>query len=187
MKKTIIIVAVLLICAYSQITIKNYGLCLAFVAAAVIVFLLGWKKRPGKKSTPQQSSQPAPSPAPAAPQPTLTVSRRSTAGTYRFKISGVTFEGRQDILKKIDDMDDEKYMACSYGINQTEYKGSPAVQVYVQLSDDNMTEKVLGYVPSEDVNDVLKIIDRVFDVDVEVYGGQDDKYYGAAATLYFDR
>ncbi len=199
MKKTIIIVAVLLVCAYSQIAIKNYGLCLAFVAAAVIVFLLGWKKRPGKKSAPQQSAQPTPrpapapaaapasTPAPAAPQPSPYELRKANASTMTFTISGVTFNGRQNTLQKIDEFNDDRYIGCSYDLQRDEYKGEPAFKVVAILADEKGTEKEIGFVPSGLVPKVLEIFDRCFDVEVEVYGGQDDKYYGAAATLYYDK
>ena len=53
--------------------------------------------------------------------------------------------------------------------------------------DDNDTRKELGFVPADLVPNVLQIYDRIFTVDVHVYGGEDDKSYGAAATLYYEK
>lgn len=192
MKKFIIITVILIICTISLFTAKEFVYGLIF--AAFTIFWIARRimkmksQQPAAPRSVQPTPRPAAAPAPAAaPQPSPFEVRKASAGEYHFKIHGVTFEGRQTTLRKIDEMEDEKYISCSYGIEQTEYKGSPAIKVYAELSDDNMTEKVLGFVPAEEVQDVLKIYDKVFYVDVEVYGGYDDKNYGAAATLYYDK
>ncbi len=192
MKKFIIITVILIICTISLFTAKEIVYGLVFAAFTVLWILRRVMKMKRQQPAASRSVQPTPRPAAAptpaaAPQPSPFAIRMASAGEYRFKIAGVTFEGRQTTLRKIDEMEDEKYTGCSYGIEQTEYKGSPAIKVYAELADDNMTEKVLGFVPAEEVQDVLKIYDRVFHVDVEVYGGDDDKNYGAAATLYYDK
>ena len=192
MKKFIIITVILIICTISLFTAKEIVYGLVFAAFTVLWILRRVMKMKRQQPAASRSVQPTPRPAAAptpaaAPQPSPFAIRMASAGEYRFKIAGVTFEGRQTTLRKIDEMEDEKYTGCSYGIEQTEYKGSPAIKVYAELADDKMTEKVLGFVPAEEVQDVLKIYDRVFHVDVEVYGGDDDKNYGAAATLYYDK
>ena len=198
MKKFIIITVILIICTISLFTAKEFVYGLIFAAFTVFWIARRIMKMKGQQQvaprsvqpTPRPAATPAPAPAAApaaAPQPSPFDIRKASAGEYHFKIHGVTHEGRQTTLKKIDEMEDERYICCSYGIEQTEYNGSPAIKVYAELSDDNMTEKVLGFVPAEEVQDVLKIYDKVFYVDVEVYGGYDDKNYGAAATLYYDK
>ena len=198
MKKFIIITIILIVCTISLFSAKQivYGLVFAAITVLWILrrILKSKRQQPAAprsvQPTPRPAASPAPAPAPApaaTPQPSPFAIRMASAGEYRFKIAGVSFEGRQTTLRKIDEMEDEKYICCSYGIEQTEYKGSPAIKVYAELSDDNMTEKVLGFVPGDEVQDVLRIYDKVFHVDVEVYGGYDDKNYGAAATLYYDK
>lgn len=190
--KSIIVAAILVVCAASLFTVKNYALGLLFVAGAVFVFLRGRKKKAAKQTPPPAPAKPAaPRPAPAAspaeaPQPSPYEQRKARAGSMHFKIAGVTFEDRQTTLQRIDDME-EDYTACTYGIALSEYEGKAAFKIYATLSDDDMTEKVLGFVPSDLVKDVLPIYDNIFGVEVEVYGGYDGKNYGAAATLYYDR
>lgn len=192
--KFTILAAFLMLVSITLFTQGKYGPGLLGVALAVLAFLRGRKGKAGKPTPPRSerpapaaAPAPAPAPAPAAPQPSPFEARKAAAGTLHFKIAGVTFEGRQGILKKIDDMEDDKYIGCTYGIERTEYEGSPAVKVYAELADDDFTQKVLGYVPRDWVQHALKVYDNVFYVDVDVYGGQDDKSYGAAATLYYDR
>ena len=97
-------------------------------------------------------------------------------------------KARQGYLRKIDEMI-EPFDCGRYGINLTEYKGEPAFDVYIDMMGER-EDKVIGKVPADKVNDILKIYDRISLVDVEVYGGPeyegDDKNYGASATFYYD-
>lgn len=189
MKNSIIGAVILAICAVSLFKVQNYPLALLFVALAVLVLVLAFRKKAaGKPATPPKPAPAAPAPAaPSAPQPSPYEQRKARAGTMHFKIKGVTFEDRQTTLAKIDAMEDDDYIACTYGIALTEYEGRPAFRIYAHLSDDDLTEKTLGYVPKENVPDVLPIYDNIFGVEVDVYGGDGDKDYGAAATLFYDK
>ena len=195
--KRIIGIIIVIICAISLFTVKNYGLGLVFAALAIFLIVMALKKKKRHTAPSPISSSPAPAPVhpssvnpapkPSASAPSPFQIRKANSETLKFKIAGVTFSGRQNTLRKIDEMEDERYAGCTYGIDQTEYQGSPAFRIYAQLSDDNMTEKDLGFVPKELIPKVLPIYDRIFDVEVYVYGGQDDKNYGAEATLYYDK
>ena len=192
--KSLIVVIIMVACAYSLFTVKNYALALVFVALAVFFFLRWWKGRAGKQTSPPSSAKPA-SPAPAAPapaasspsQPTPYQIRKANAGTMDFQAKGTSFNGRQNTLKKLDDLEDERYLGCSFGLEKTEYKGDPAIKVYAELMDDDCTEKEIGFVPHDLVPKVLAIFDRVFEVDVDVNGGYDDLNYGAHVTIYYDK
>lgn len=197
--KSLIIIVILIACAYSLITVKNYALALVFVALAVFFFLRWWKGRTGRQATPPTSTKPA-SPAPVAPaptsptpaassssQPTPYQIRKANAGTMDFQAKGTSFNGRQNTLKKLDDLEDERYLGCSFGLEKTEYEGEPAIKVYAELMDDDCTEKEIGFVPHDLVPKVLAIFDRVFEVDVDVNGGYDDLNYGAHVTIYYDK
>lgn len=154
------------------------GLFVAAISAIIGLRLMGVL---GKKRT-----QPAAAAAPDQPAQLTFNQRLEQASSINFRVAGVTFNDRQRTLQKIDDADDEKYRMCCYGIEQTEYKGSPAFSIYAELMDDNDTRKELGFVPADLVNDVLRVYPRIFHVKVEVHGGYSGKSYGASATLYYD-
>ena len=99
--------------------------------------------------------------------------------SIKFTIKGVTFEGRQRYLKKIDEVDDAWY-DCTYEIQETEYKGEPAADIVACLM--NGDEKVIGKVPAELVQRILELNELDPLVEVNVYGG-DGKYYGASCKL----
>lgn len=114
--------------------------------------------------------------------------RLEAAQTKKVTLAGTAaVQARQGYLWKIDQMV-EPFDCCTYGVEQCEYKGEPAFKVYASLTDG--TDKVLGMVPANQVKNVLQIYDRIFEVDVDVYGGPeydgDEKYYGASATFYYD-
>ena len=167
------------------------GVIIAAILAIVgLRFLRTTSGKQSPETVPAPSAEPA-APAPVAteptPQPMTFQQRKDQAGVINFRIAGVTFGSRQTTLRKIDEGEDEKYLMCTYGIEQTEYKGEPAFSIYAELMDDKDTRKELGFVPKELVPNVLQIYNRIFAVDVKVYGGEDDKSYGAAATLYYDK
>ena len=196
--KFTILAAFLLLVSITLFTQGKYGPGLLGVALALLAFLRGRKGKAGKPTPPRSErpapaaapapmAAPAPAPAPTAPQPSPYELRKANASTMTFTVAGVTFKGRQNTLQKIDEFNDDRYICCSYDLQRDEYKGEPAFKVVAILADDNHTEKEIGFVPSGLVPKVLEIFDRCFEVEVEVYGGQDDKNYGAAATLYYDR
>jgi hypothetical protein len=192
--KFAILAAFLMIVAITLFTQGKFGPGLLGVALAVFFFLRWWKGRAGKQTSPPSSAKPA-SPAPAAPapaasspsQPTPYQIRKANAGTLDFQAKGTSFNGRQNTLKKLDDLEDERYLGCSFGLEKTEYEGEPAIKVYAELMDDDCTEKEIGFVPHDLVPKVLAIFDRVFEVDVDVNGGYDDLNYGAHVTIYYDK
>ena len=197
MKKIIGIVCIALAALFLVVGITSGSSTLlgGVIAAAILAviglrFLRGANAKHPPESVPTPSGEPA-APAPAAsepaPQPMTFQQRKDQAGVINFRIAGVTFNNRQTTLRKIDEGEDEKYLMCTYGIQQTEYKGEPAFRIYAELMDDNDTRKELGFVPADLVPNVLQIYDRIFTVDVHVYGGEDDKSYGAAATLYYEK
>ena len=146
--KRIIGIIIVIICAISLFTVKNYGLGLVFTALAIFLIVMALKKKKRHTAPSPISSSPAPAPvhpssvnpmpkpSPSAPSPFQI--RKDNSETLKFKIAGVTFSGRQNTLRKIDEMEDDRYIACSYGIDQTEFQGSPAFRIYAQLSDDNI-------------------------------------------------
>jgi len=153
------------------------------------------KEQPG---TPVKPAQPAvqpivpdrkPEPAPPAAKPKSPHQlRREKALTMEVKLAGTSFKGRQGYLRKIDE-EIEPFSYCSYGINQTEYKGEPAFEVFADMMGET-SDKVLGMVPAAKVKKVLEIYERIFEVGVYVYGGPeydgDEKSYGASATFYYE-
>ena len=178
MKKLLVILSVfLMLSAIGMFLNKDFGYGIAFAALAVLLFWLSRKKRKDKQ-TPQPVPEPVPQPSPSpTPQP--------AEGIINFRIAGTSFGGRQGLLQKIDESQDDKYLFCSYDIEQREYKGEPAFCIVAELADDDFTRKDLGFVPAALVPQVQAVFDRIKKVEVEIYGGGEDKNYGAAATIKY--
>ena len=156
------------------------------IALGVLLIVLGAKRRKAKRARKAAAAAAAPA-APAAPTtqaaPTAPAPAKTPDPAYNFRIAGVTFEGRQRILKGIANSED-KYTG-TFHIDQIEYQGAPAFRVTLMTYDDDGTEYDIGRVPAALVNDILAVYDRITHVSVSVYGGYDGKSYGAAATVYY--
>lgn len=156
------------------------------IALGVFLLILGIRRRSRRKTaaaaapTPAADQSPAPAPAPApdpAPAPANPIEP-----FIQFRLAGVTFNNRQRILKGIDE-DEEKYIGF-YTIEKTEYQGAPAFRVV--LNDfDGEHEYDVGMVPAPLVDNVLAVYDRITKVNLSVYGGYDDKSYGASVVAYY--
>ena len=80
---------------------------------------------------------------------------------FEFKVAGVTFEGRQSVLRKIY-VNHEKYAENpDVTLKPYRYRGAPACHV---LADGNC----IGNIPAEDVEFCLSILDRVSSIDLTV-------------------
>lgn len=151
-----------------------------FIALGIFLLILGIRRRSSRKAAaaaaPAPAAEQAPSPVPD-PAPAVTIQP-----FIQFNLAGVTFNGRQRILKGIEECED-KYMGF-YTIEKTEYQGEPAFRVV--LSDyDCSHEYDLGRVPANLVNDVLAIYDRITKVSLTTHGGYDGKSYGASVVVHY--
>ena len=161
-------------------------IAILILCAACILILSTRHSRNKNAETPNTRTTPAGRDAQPA-QAASSDARKASAGVISFPIAGTALSGRQRTLHMIDDSDDERYLCCTYGIDKTEYNGSPAFKIYAELSDDDNTHKDLGLAPAEQVSDVASVYDRIFRVNVVVNSIQSGQGYGATATLYYEK
>lgn len=171
---TVVLVVLLFLCLLMVPVAK--GAEFLFAIPAVIIVIVLWARRKRKPKATPAPATPQPAAAPATPSPAAHVEFDS----LRFKVTGVTFNGRQTYLQKIDEYE-EPFVGCGFDIQETEYKGEPAFQIVATL--DNGGEKVVGFVPKELIPKVEAVKDRISLVEVEVYGGDAGKSYGASCEI----
>lgn len=102
-----------------------------------------------------------------------------------FKVAGITFEGRQEIIKKMvkeaisegiiepyDGMTNREIIECGYDVYETEnvklknirlepteFEGKDAIEIYIEhLVDEEQI--MVGYVPKKQVQEVLSLIEQ---------------------------
>lgn len=118
------------------------------------------------------------------PSPTLIKDEPKLIRKCYFKVSGVTYENRQDILKKIvktairknyiepfDGMTNKEIIEYGEGVfeaqyvrvpslrlNPTQYKNKDAIEVYIKGFDEDK-EYMVGYVEKEYISEVLDILE----------------------------
>ena len=141
MKKSIVGAVILAICAVSLFKVENYPLALLFVALAVLVLVLAFRKKAaGKSATP-----PKPAPvAPASPVPYSATPRPAPDNAkpqysfVNFNVAGVTFNNddgssRQYILRKIKfgDPPFEDQDNLTISVRPTEFEGERAYAIEV--------------------------------------------------------
>lgn len=100
---------------------------------------------------------------------------------------GVSFKNddgssRQKMLKKIakeNEKDDPEWFP-NITIEQYDYQGSPAIGVY---ADDYQ----IGNISKDEVDDVLKNHDTIRSIDINVFGGDSGKSYGAEIVIIYNK
>lgn len=102
-----------------------------------------------------------------------------------FKVAGITFEGRQDVIKKMvkdaisegiiepyDGMTNREIIECGYDVYETEnvklknirlepteFEGKDAIEIYTEhLVDEEQI--MVGYVPKKQVQEVLSLMEQ---------------------------
>lgn len=64
------------------------------------------------------------------------------------KVAGVTYEGRQELLKSLQDVCEWRIM----DLIRTQYAGQPAIQVR-----DRVTGAIVGWIPKSDIDKVIQM------------------------------
>lgn len=159
---------------------------LLVTAIAVAGLLICYRKKLfGKKSKAAPKASASPIASNTSNTRRVAASIEVSGRTLSYKLAGVTFQGRQRWLKKMAKLQDEfEYVQCE--LEPYEWKGDPACRVLAYF-DDQEEPADIGNIPAAAAANVCSLIDRVTQVDVEVYGGPeyegDDKSYGAEVTI----
>lgn len=106
---------------------------------------------------------------------------RPAGKRYHFDVVGVTYKGRQEYLEWMD----AHPLEWEISFNKTQYKGAPAIEVLYTRDGDEEGE-VIGFVPADEVEAVLPLLDKTTGGEAKVYGGGYGKSYGCSCTLEYE-
>lgn len=162
----------------------QYALLLTAVSGAALL-LCYRKKLFRKKRKVEPKASAAPAGASTGGSGRIAADIEVSGKTLRYRLAGVTFEGRQKWLKKISQIQDN-YGDVSFELEPYDWKGEPACRVLAYLEDRDEPVDI-GNIPAAAAANVCGLMERVASVDVEVYGGPeyegDDKSFGAEVTI----
>lgn len=158
---------------------------LVTAVSAVGLLICYRKKLFGKKPKDAPKASASPVASNTSNTRRVAASIETSGRTLSYRLAGVTFQGRQKWLKKIARLQEAyEYVQCE--LEPYDWKGEPACRVLAYF-DDQEEPVDIGNIPAAAAANVCSLIDRVTQVDVEVYGGPeyegDDKSYGAEVTI----